>query len=135
MPRNKNSNRERPLGELRSRRTAAAVFLLAFACVASARTVRVAVVTDGPAGRQVFSAEAIEMFKNYGWPGNIRELWNTMNRLFILGDAVISTENVQKLLLEQPQMRFDPMSDLFGRFETFEELKEFMAREWVRRKG
>jgi outer membrane protein len=48
------------LGELRSRRTAAAVFLLAFACLASARTVRVAVVTDGPAGRQVFSAEAIE---------------------------------------------------------------------------
>ncbi len=79
--------------------------------------------------------EAIEMFKNYSWPGNVRELWNTMNRLFILGDAVISTENVQDLLLEQPQMRFDPMSDLFTRFETFEELKEFMAKEWVRRKG
>jgi outer membrane protein len=30
------------------------------ACAASAREVRVAVVTDGPAGRQVFSAEAIE---------------------------------------------------------------------------
>src|SRR5689334_8951238 len=60
MPANKNPNGERPLGELRSRRTAAAVILLAFACVAGARTLRVAVVTDGPAGRQVFSAEAIE---------------------------------------------------------------------------
>lgn len=45
---------------LRSRRTAAAVILLAFACVAGARTVRVAIVTDGPSGRQVFSVESIE---------------------------------------------------------------------------
>lgn len=58
-----------------------------------------------------------------------------MNRLFILGDAIISPENVQKYLLETPQMRFDPMNDLFSRFETFEELKEFLAKEWVRRKG
>lgn len=88
----------------------------------------------GQPDRQI-SAEAVEMFKNYGWPGNIRELWNTMNRLFILGDAIISPENVQKHLLETPQMRFDPMNDLFSRFETFEELKGFLAREWVRRKG
>ncbi len=84
---------------------------------------------------RAISPEAVAMFQDYGWPGNVRELWNTMNRLFILGDEVISAENVQKLLFEQPQMRFDPLTELFARFETFEEMKEFLAREWVRRKG
>jgi outer membrane protein len=60
MSANKNPNRERPLGVIRSRRTAAALILLAFVSGAVAREIRVAVVTDGPAGRQVFSAEAIE---------------------------------------------------------------------------
>jgi len=45
---------------LRSRRAAAVLSLLAFAAAASARDIRVAVVTDGNAGRQVFSAAAIE---------------------------------------------------------------------------
>jgi outer membrane protein TolC/ABC-type uncharacterized transport system substrate-binding protein len=44
----------------RSRRIAAASILLAFIGAAAAREVRVAVVADGPAGRQVLSAAAIE---------------------------------------------------------------------------
>jgi two-component system, NtrC family, nitrogen regulation response regulator NtrX len=79
--------------------------------------------------------EAIEMLKMYSWPGNIRELWNTMNRLFILGDAVISGENVQKYLLDQPQNRLDPMQDLFSRFDSFEAMSTFLSAEWTKRRG
>jgi two-component system, NtrC family, nitrogen regulation response regulator NtrX len=79
--------------------------------------------------------EAVEMLKIYAWPGNIRELWNTMNRLFILGDAVISTENVQKYLLNQPQNRLDSIQDLFSRFDSFEAMTHFLSAEWTKRKG
>src|SRR5689334_1654335 len=44
----------------RSRRIAAVLVLIAWVPFAAAREVRVAIVTDGNAGRQVFSAEAIE---------------------------------------------------------------------------
>jgi len=48
------------LGPSRSRRIAAALFLVAWMPFVGAREIRVAVVTDGDAGRQVFSAAAIE---------------------------------------------------------------------------
>jgi two-component system response regulator AtoC len=36
------------------------------------------------AGRRTFSAEAIRMLVDYSWPGNIRELENTIERIVIL---------------------------------------------------
>lgn len=35
-------------------------------------------------GVQLFNAEALEVLKNYAWPGNIRELENTVERIKIL---------------------------------------------------
>lgn len=42
-----------------------------------------------------FSAEAIELLKNYRWTGNIRELRNVIERLIILGGNEISAQDVQ----------------------------------------
>lgn len=42
-----------------------------------------------------FSPEAIELLKAKSWPGNIRELDNVVDRLLILGDDVVSAQNVR----------------------------------------
>ena len=42
-----------------------------------------------------FSKEAVELLMQRSWPGNIRELDNVVDRLLILGDEVISAQNVK----------------------------------------
>lgn len=42
-----------------------------------------------------FSKEAIDLLKQKSWTGNIRELNNAIERLLILGDNIISAENVK----------------------------------------
>jgi len=44
--------------------------------------------------RKTFSKEALEKLNNYPWTGNVRELRNVIERLMILGDNPISTENI-----------------------------------------
>lgn len=42
-----------------------------------------------------FSSEAISMLKSYGWPGNIRELMNVLERIFVLAKQdTISLEDL-----------------------------------------
>ena len=41
------------------------------------------------------SKEAVELLMQRSWPGNIRELDNVVDRLLILGDEVISAQNVK----------------------------------------
>ena len=43
-----------------------------------------------------FSSEAIQKLKNYPWSGNIRELRNVVERLMILGDNPITSENINQ---------------------------------------
>jgi two-component system response regulator HydG len=43
--------------------------------------------------RKVFSTRALETIRGYHWPGNIRELKNTIHRAFILADEVIEVPN------------------------------------------
>lgn len=50
--------------------------------------------TDGGKARS-FSPEAIELLCQKSWPGNIRELDNVVDRLLILGDDVVSAQNVR----------------------------------------
>ncbi|MFZ4634115.1 MAG: sigma-54-dependent transcriptional regulator [Saprospiraceae bacterium] len=45
---------------------------------------------------KVFTPEAIEALKDHNWTGNIRELANVVERLFILCDHVVSAEEVQR---------------------------------------
>ena len=45
--------------------------------------------------KKKFSPEAVEMFKNYQWKGNVRELENIIERVVLLCDrAVIGVENL-----------------------------------------
>lgn len=50
--------------------------------------------TEGGRTRS-FSDEAIDLLVRKSWPGNIRELDNVVDRLLILGDEVISAQNVR----------------------------------------
>ena len=50
--------------------------------------------TEGGKPRS-FSPEAIKLLQEKNWPGNIRELDNVVDRLLILGDTVISADNVR----------------------------------------
>ena len=45
--------------------------------------------------RKKISKEALNTLENYPWSGNIRELRNVIERLMILGDDPISTENIK----------------------------------------
>ncbi|MGA0273106.1 MAG: sigma-54-dependent transcriptional regulator [Flavobacteriaceae bacterium] len=44
--------------------------------------------------QKTFSDEALKKLSSYPWTGNIRELRNVVERLLILGDNPISTENI-----------------------------------------
>lgn len=50
--------------------------------------------TDGGKTRS-FSPEAVDLLVSKNWPGNIRELDNVVDRLLILGDDVVSAQNVR----------------------------------------
>ena len=50
--------------------------------------------TDGGKTRS-FSPEAVGLLVSKSWPGNIRELDNVVDRLLILGDDVVSAQNVR----------------------------------------
>jgi len=43
-----------------------------------------------------FSPEALKKLKDYPWSGNVRELRNVVERLMILGDNPITSENINK---------------------------------------
>ena len=45
-----------------------------------------------------FSGGAIDVLKEYSWPGNIRELRNVVERLLLLAEAKVETEDVRMAL-------------------------------------
>ena len=49
--------------------------------------------------RKTFSPEAVKALQEKSWTGNIRELRNVVERLLILGDDVISVQNVRDYVL------------------------------------
>ena len=50
--------------------------------------------TEGGKPRN-FSPEAVKLLQDKKWPGNIRELDNVVDRLLILGDSVVTAQNVR----------------------------------------
>ena len=45
--------------------------------------------------QKTFSAKAVELLKSYDWTGNVRELRNVVERLFILGGEEVSEDDVK----------------------------------------
>jgi two-component system nitrogen regulation response regulator NtrX len=82
---------------------------------------------------KTFKPEAIELLKEYNWTGNIRELRNVVERLIILSGNEITLGDVQAYVRPNTAS-VDPLNDLFGRFESFEEMQGYLRAEWQRRK-
>ena len=55
--------------------------------------------TETAMPRKSFSPEAVKLLQERSWKGNIRELRNVVERLLILGDDVISAENVRDYVM------------------------------------
>jgi DNA-binding NtrC family response regulator len=80
-----------------------------------------------------FHPQALELLQTFDWTGNIRELRNVVERLIILSDSQITPEDVQTYV--RPNMSAsDPLRELLGRFDTFEELQGYLRAEWERRR-
>ncbi|MEM1302677.1 MAG: sigma 54-interacting transcriptional regulator, partial [Pseudomonadota bacterium] len=64
-------------------------------------------VRDGAAQRRL-SADAIDMVRNYSWPGNVRQLENAIRRLVVTAaEEEISRSEVEAILGNQPAL--DPV--------------------------
>ena len=80
---------------------------------------------EGSAPR-VFSNAAIEQLKTLTWPGNIRELRNTVERLLILSDgSVITSDDVDSLTISRARSA-DPGRELLA-LSNFSAFKEAIA--------
>lgn len=92
---------------------------------------------------KMFSDEALELLKAYNWTGNIRELRNIVERLVILGDAVISAENIKQytfpmglhqdaslsVVSEPAEASFD-----VAQFDDFQAFKDYAERIFIEQK-
>jgi len=64
---------------------------------------------DGATARRL-SAEALDLVRAYSWPGNVRQLANTLRRLTVTGPAAeISRAEVEAVLGNMPAM--EPLKD------------------------
>jgi DNA-binding NtrC family response regulator len=55
--------------------------------------------TETAMPRKSFSPEAVALLQERSWKGNIRELRNVVERLLILGDDVITAQNVKDYVM------------------------------------
>lgn len=76
--------------------------------------------------------EALELLQTMDWTGNIRELRNVVERLIILSEKSITTEDVSKYVA--PTMRRDKgpdLSSVFAQFSSLEDLQEYVAKGYL----
>lgn len=92
---------------------------------------------------KTFSEEALELLKAYNWTGNIRELRNIVERLVILGDAVISAANINAYTFPMGLHQEPPMVDASNsaadrlnvdHFEDFQSFKDHAERIFIEQK-
>lgn len=75
-----------------------------------------------------FADEAMDFFLKYNWPGNIRELQNTVERLIIMSPAeVIGVDELPDNILQGAKL--SPRS--FGVYNTLKDFKEASEREFL----
>ena len=72
--------------------------------------------------RKIFVKSALNVMREYRWPGNIRELRNLIERLVILGSSnQITTEDVQRILTPQ----FHPELSQVGQMSLRDATEQF----------
>jgi two-component system NtrC family response regulator len=80
------------------------------------------------------SADALQLLRNYRWPGNIRELENTLEQLFILTDApVIEVQHLPEKLREPQPVSGEVVLPVGGL--KLEELEQDLIRQAMDRSG
>jgi two-component system response regulator AtoC len=76
-----------------------------------------------------FSPNAVRALKSYNWPGNIRELENTVERLFVMVDgSVIRKKNLPDEILQAISIK-DAIADLD--LETLEKLQQEQLKKLI----
>ena len=79
--------------------------------------------TESSAPRS-FSPEAVKLLQQKSWPGNIRELDNVVDRLLILGDPVVSAQNVKDFVNLSPPPVIPSEAKKSRRKDCFPEIVE-----------
>ena len=81
-----------------------------------------------------FDPQAIKELQKINWTGNIRELRNVIERLIILGKDQISKKDVVDFAVSVSNRR-NSMEDLFEKFSTFSELRDYLEKEYEQYKA
>lgn len=81
-----------------------------------------------------FTDEAVELLQSVNWTGNIRELRNVVERLLILSDRTIATENVQQNVLQHSVDAQQQFTYLLNEFDSPEEVHKLIDDHFAERK-
>lgn len=83
--------------------------------------------------RKKLSESAIKFVESQPWPGNIRELWNTMNRVFITsGKSNIEAEDIQKAMIKRETHSDNAQINLaFGQQVELEQIIENTKKKYI----
>lgn len=78
---------------------------------------------------KTWEADAVTQLQALNWTGNIRELRNVVERLLIISDNKISTEEVERYVLPSAaQPAKSSLEQLVERFSTLEELLDYVKQ-------
>ncbi|MEA3359107.1 MAG: sigma-54 dependent transcriptional regulator [Thermodesulfobacteriota bacterium] len=80
--------------------------------------------------RKYLSPDALELFKKYNWPGNVREIKNLMERLAIMcPEKVIETKDIP--FPYNTRKIEDSKFEDFSSFETLKEAREIIEKTFI----
>lgn len=78
-----------------------------------------------------FTPDVLQVFQNYSWPGNIRELRNVINRMVVLARA--DGIQVKDVPMELKEVRSDGVRDLNGESLDLAEMERQLIRKALER--
>jgi len=87
-----------------------------------------------------FEPEALAELAKLDWTGNVRELRNVIERLIIFCDSVITRADVELYAVPKKTRKAGAASAtaddtaLYDKFEKFQDFKDYVEREFIRRK-
>jgi len=79
--------------------------------------------------QKTLQPKAVKELQSFNWSGNIRELHNVLERLVILSDKKITQDDVINYV--SPSSHFETATDIFEKYEKFQEFKDYMEQEFI----
>ena len=77
--------------------------------------------------------DAVKMLQEMDWTGNIRELRNVIERLIILSDQEITSNDVSNYVLPSMQT-FNLIQQIIEKFDNLQSLQSIIEKEWLTHK-